>query len=214
MLAALFAREKEGGSGQRIDIPMLDSWVAYILPDVFLDRVYSDRPEPGPAPSIHRTWETKDGHVVMMLIEDHQFHAMCRALARDDLIDDPRCKTIIDRFANAETLFEEVEEELKKWTTQELVARADQFGAPIAPANDIKDLMADPQARHAKIVVDVPHEEAGNLRYLRSPARFSGTPTADTSAPALYGDHTDEILEGLGLTAEHVAALRERNVIK
>ena len=69
---------------------MLDSYVAFMLPDIFQDRTYADAPEPGPAPEIHRTWATQDGHVVMMIIEDHQFQAMCRALEREDLIDDPR----------------------------------------------------------------------------------------------------------------------------
>ncbi len=213
VLAALFAREKNGGRGQRIDIPMLDSWVAYILPDVFLDRAYADRPEPGPAPNIHRTWATKDGHIVMMLIEDHQFHAMCRVLDREDMIEDPRCRTILDRFANAETLFKEVEDELKKWTTRELVDRADRFGAPIAPANDIKDLMADPQARHAKIVVDVAHDEAGNLRYLRSPARFSETPTSFRAHPPKLGEHNETVLREAGYSDDEIRGLREAGAI-
>lgn len=214
VLAALFAREKNGGRGQRIDIPMLDSWVAYILPDVFLDRAYADRPEPGPAPNIHRTWATKDGHIVMMLIEDHQFHAMCRVLDREDMIDDPRCRTILDRFANAETLFKEVEDELEKWTTRELVERADRFGAPIAPANDIKDLMADPQARHAKIVVDVAHDEAGHLRYLRSPARFSETPTSFRAHPPKLGEHNEAVLREAGYSEDEIRGLRDAGAIR
>ncbi len=213
ILAALYARATNDGRGQRIDIPMLDSWVAYILPDIFLDRSYADRPEPGPAPNIHRTWVTKDGHVVMMLIEDHQFHAMCRVLDREDLITDPRCKTMIDRFMNAETLFAEVEGELRRWTTQELVDRADQFGAPLAPANGVADMMADPQAVHSKIVVDVPHENAGTLRYLRSPARFSKTPTSFRAHPPKLGEHNDQVLREAGYSEEEIASLREAGAV-
>ncbi|MDG2304359.1 MAG: CoA transferase [Candidatus Binatia bacterium] len=213
ILAALYAREKNGGRGQRIDIPMLDSWIAYILPDIFLDRAYADRPEPGPAPNIHRTWATKDGHVVMMLIEDHQFHAMCRVLDREDLITDPRCVTIIDRFMNAETLFPEIEGEIAKWTTHELVDRANEFGAPLAPANGIPEMMADPQAIHSKIVVEVDHESAGRFRYLRSPARFSDTPTAFRAHPPKLGEHNEQVLREIGYSAEEIAALREAGAI-
>lgn len=213
VLAALYAREKNGGRGQRIDVPMFDSWVAYILPDVFLDRSYADRPEPGPAPNIHRTWATKDGHVVMMLIEDHQFHAMCRTLDREDMIEDPRCKTIIDRFMNADTLFPEIEDALTKWTTQELVDRAAAFGAPLAPANGITEMMADPQAIHSKIVFEVKHDQAGNLRYLRSPARFSETPTAFHAHPPKLGEHNDALLREAGYSEDEIMALREAGAI-
>ncbi len=213
ILAALFAREKNGGAGQRIDVPMLDSWVAYILPDIFLDRSYADRPEPGPPPNIHRTWATKDGHVVMMLIEDHQFHAMCRVVDREDLITDPRCVTIIDRFMNAETLFPEIERGLAKWTTQELVDRADEFGAPLAPANGIVEMMADPQAIHSKIVFDVKHEDAGTLRYLRSPVRFSETPTSFHAHPPKLGEHNAQVLREAGYSDDEVAVLRETGAI-
>lgn len=214
VLAALYAREKNGGKGQRIDIPMLDSWIAYILPDIFLDRAYADRPDPGPAPNIHRTWQTKDGNVVMMLIEDHQFHAICRTLDREELIEDPRCASVIDRFMNADTLFPEVEAELKKWTTRELVDRAAHFGAPLAPANGIPEMMADPQVAHSGIVMDIKHEKAGNLRYLRNPARFSQTPTSFRAHPPSLGEHNLSVLREAGYSDEEIAALREAGAIK
>jgi len=213
ILAALYAREKNGGRGQRVDIPMLDSWIAFILPDIFQDRTYKAAPEPGPGPSVHRTWETKDGHVVMMIVEDHQFHALCRTLERDDLIDDPRCSDLITRFMNAATLFAELETELLKWTTQELVDRARKLGAPLAPANSIPEMMRDPQAVHAGIVVEADHEEAGTLRYLRNPARFAETPTSLRAHPPKLGEHTEELLRQAGYSTEEIGALRDGGAI-
>ena len=43
-LAALFARERDGGRGQRIDVPMLDAFAAFILPDVMVDRTFLPEP--------------------------------------------------------------------------------------------------------------------------------------------------------------------------
>jgi crotonobetainyl-CoA:carnitine CoA-transferase CaiB-like acyl-CoA transferase len=213
ILAALYAREKNGGRGQRIDIPMLDSWIAFILPDAFQDRTYKAAPEPGPAPNIHRTWATKDGHVVMMIIEDHQFQALCRALEREDLIDDPRCANLFARFMHAEELFAELEAELAKWTTQELVARARELGAPLAPANGIPEMMADAQAVHARIVLEVEHEEVGTLRYIRNPARFAETPASLRAHPPKLGEHTDELLREAGYSAEEIAELRTEGAV-
>ena len=95
----------------------------------------------GSAVIVSRT-ELSSRHVVMMIIEDHQFHAMCRVIEREDMIDDPKCVDLITRFMNAEALFAELETEIVKWTTQELVERARKFGAPLAPANGIPEMIS------------------------------------------------------------------------
>jgi crotonobetainyl-CoA:carnitine CoA-transferase CaiB-like acyl-CoA transferase len=213
ILAALYAREKNGGRGQRIDIPMLDSYVAFMLPDVFQDRTYAAAPEPGPAPDIHRTWATKDGHVVMMIIEDDQFHALCKALEREDLIDDPRCASLVTRFLNAEALFAELETELRKWSTREIVDRARKFGAPVAPANGIPEMMEDPQAVHSQLVFELEHEQSGALRYLRNPVRFAETPASMRRHPPRLGEHTDEVLQQAGYSDAEIEALRRQGAV-
>lgn len=208
LLAALYAREKNGGTGQHIEIPMLDSWVAFILPDVIQDRTWLDAPEPGPAPSIHRTWETRDGHVVMMIVEDRQFHGICRALNRADLIDDPRCATLIDRFMNADTLFVEMEDEMRKWDTADFVARCREFDAPVAPANSFGEVIKDPQVVHAGLFMSVDHPDAGALRLVKSPARFSENPVSLRAHPPKLGEHSDTVLREFGYSEEEIAALR------
>ena len=86
LLAALYARERDGGRGQHVHIPMLDSYVAFMMPDAFTAETFHPKEDTAKMVEIHRTWATKDGHVVIMIIEDHQFQAMCRALDREDMI--------------------------------------------------------------------------------------------------------------------------------
>jgi crotonobetainyl-CoA:carnitine CoA-transferase CaiB-like acyl-CoA transferase len=63
-LAALFAREREGGAGQRVDVPMLDAFASFVLPDPFGPRVFGEPPESAAAgDGLYRAWPTKDGHV-------------------------------------------------------------------------------------------------------------------------------------------------------
>jgi crotonobetainyl-CoA:carnitine CoA-transferase CaiB-like acyl-CoA transferase len=212
VLAALFARERSG-EGQLVEIPMLDSYVAFMMPDDFARETFVPQDDLPPPVEIHRTWETKDGHMVLMIIEDHQFQGMCKALEREDLIDDPRCANLIQRVIHAEEIFGEIAADIRKWSTEELIERARRFGAPVAPANDMQTMLADPQVRHSQLVVEAEHPEAGTMRYLRSPARFSRTPTSMRRHPPTLGEHNEEVLREAGYGDDEIAELKKSGAI-
>jgi len=213
VLAALLARERGDGRGQQVTIPMLDAFAGFILPDLMGPETFPPVDESGPPPvDIHRSWETRDGYVVMMVIEDHQFHAVCRALGREDWIEDPRSATLLQRLLNAAELFPLLEEECRKWDTAELVARARKFGAPLAPANGLQDFLKDAQVVANRTVQDI-DDRSGTVRVLRNPVRFSETPTREAASPPRLGEHTDEILSQAGLDAEAIEALRSDGVV-
>lgn len=213
VMAALFARERSGGGGQRVEVPMLDAYAAFMMPDILGPKTFPDADAPA-LPNVHRTWATADGHVVMMIVEDNQFAGICRALDRAELIDDPRCAGLVQRLIHAEELFALLEEELAKWTTAELVRRAREQGAPVAPANSIDEFLADPQVAHNATVLESDADPAvGRTRYLRPAVRFERTPASIRRLPPRCGEHTDAILGEIGLDASEIAKLRETGSI-
>ncbi len=217
VLAALLGRERNGGRGQRVEVPMLDAYAAFALPDVLGPEVFLpvEKAPPGMPTSadIHRTWKTADGHVVMMIIEDDQFRGICRAVGRDDLMDDPRCVNLLTRIANAKDLFAILEGEIEKWPTAELLERARRFGAPVAPVNGIREFMEDPQVKANRTIFEVEDEQAGRMRQLRNPVRFRDTPTNLRRLPPRLGQHTDEVLGEAGYSDDEIRALRAENAV-
>ncbi len=216
VLAALFARERSG-RGQRVDVPMLDAYAAFALPDVLGPESFHPVEEQPAgmltANNIHRTWKTADGHVVLMIVEDAQFRAMCRVIEREDLLEDPRCVDLVTRLAHGVALYALLEEELVKWSTADLVARARRFGAPLAPVNGVREFMADPQVRANRTIFEVEDPVAGTLRQLRHPARYADTPASLRRLPPQRGEHTDEVLAEVGYDAEEIRALRAAGTV-
>jgi crotonobetainyl-CoA:carnitine CoA-transferase CaiB-like acyl-CoA transferase len=213
-LAALLARERNGGEGQRVDVPMLDAYAQLMLTDNFASRAFV--PEDNPPQielDLFRTWKTKDGYVVGIVVEDRQFQGLCRALECEQLIEDARFKTIGDRFENNAEMNRAIEVEIAKWSTEELVARARQHDAPFAPVNSIEDFVQDPQVAHNGTILETEDPQGGTARYISHPSSYSATPATLRLHPPRLGEHTHEILLAAGYDEAEIARLRDNKSI-
>ncbi|MBI1815744.1 MAG: CoA transferase [Deltaproteobacteria bacterium] len=216
VLAALLARERTGGRGQLVDLAMLDAFAAFVLPEALTRETFLPADEWKHLPNltdIHRAWATADGHVVMMIIEDSQFHAICRVLEREDLIGDERYANLMLRIVNGVELIPQIETALRQLPTATVVERARRFGAPLAPANGIPEFLADPQVAANRTVFEAEHAEAGTIRYLRNPVRLHDTPPTLRRHPPRLGEHTDEVLREAGYDTARLATLRASGII-
>jgi len=216
VLAALLARERNGGAGSMIDVAMLDAFAAFILPDALLQETFLPSEQWRGLPDlsiVHRTWQSADGHVVIMIVEDWQFQALCRMLGRVDLIDDERFATLRVRVGKLDELYAILETEIRKWPTAVLVERARAAGAPLTAANTLRDFLGDPQVAVNQTVFEADHPTAGRVRYLRNPVRSDGMQPSLRRHPPRLGEHTDEVLREFGYETADIGLLRSSGTV-
>jgi crotonobetainyl-CoA:carnitine CoA-transferase CaiB-like acyl-CoA transferase len=214
ILAALFARERQG-VGQRVEIPMIDAYAAFALPESMMPRTFppleSDAPGLG---DVFRTFATRDGHVVGLTIQDAQFAGLCRTLDREDLAGDPRFAEVGPRFQNYRELCDLLAVEIAKLETGAFAASCRKNGVPFARVNDIDGFLAEPQVANNETLVEVEDDRFGTTRYLRHPARYESTPAQLRHHAPRLGEHSAEILSEAGYSEIEIAALRSDGIIR
>lgn len=186
--AALFARERSGnpdGVGQRVEVSMLDSAIAFNWPESMYNHAFVEPADPFPEyGSLTRLWPARDGLVSMAAIQDSEFKAMCEALGHPGALARPEYETMAGRFQNLGTLLPAMGAEVAKRTRAELMAGFKAAGAVGCTVNSRAELLADPQVLHNGAIVTVDQGAAGPVRVARHPARFSRTPAVASPGPA------------------------------
>jgi crotonobetainyl-CoA:carnitine CoA-transferase CaiB-like acyl-CoA transferase len=112
---------------------------------------------------------------------------------------------------------DEVEEAIRPWvqshTADEIFTEGQEWRMPVAKVMGVEELISDPQYATRHYFQNIDHPKTGRLPYPGAPFKMSETPAAISRAP-LLGEHNEEIYAGLlGLSADELAGLKERNVI-
>lgn len=217
VLAALAHRD-QGGSGQHIDMALLDVQVAclanqamnYLTTGVAPKRLGNAHPNIVP----YQDFPTADGDFILTVGNDGQFRKFCEVAGHPEWADDARFANNKQRVANRAVLIPLIRQATVFKTTAEWVSALEQAGVPCGPINDLAQVFADPQVLARGLRVDVPHSLGGTLPQVASPIRLSETPVEYRQAPPLLGEHTEAVLQRLlGLQPEQIDALRQAGVV-
>lgn len=222
VLAALAHRDlgdkEQGGSGQHIDMALLDVQVAclanqamnYLTTGVPPKRLGNAHPNIVP----YQDFPTADGDFILTVGNDGQFRKFCEVAGHAEWADDPRFANNKQRVANRAVLIPLIRQATVFKTTAEWVAALEQAGVPCGPINDLAQVFADPQVLARGLRVEVPHALGGTLPQVASPIRLSETPVEYRNAPPLLGEHTDAVLQRLlGLELAQIEGLRQAGVV-
>jgi formyl-CoA transferase len=200
ILAALRVRDMTG-KGQKIDISLFDShlaWLANVGSNYLLSAETPGRYGNG-HPNIvpYQTFRAEDGWLVLAVGNDRQWARFCRAVERSDLLADERWATNDARVRNRDTLVPLLDELFATRSVEDWLALLRGSEVPAGPVNTVDSALNDPQTLARGMVQKIEHPTVGPLRMVASPLNLQATPPVIRRHPPMLGEHTDEVLEEL-----------------
>jgi crotonobetainyl-CoA:carnitine CoA-transferase CaiB-like acyl-CoA transferase len=212
--AALFARERSG-QGQHVRIAMLDTMISYLWPEAMPSLTFvGDERDPSEGdigPDL--VFATQDRYITAAALSDDEWAGMCRALNRQDLIDDPRFNTAGGRSRNAVERRGIMAAELEKWPANEILPRLLDNDVPSAPVLSRFELLQDNQVRANHILEAYESSVFGRVRQPRPAAQFDRTPAGVREMAPLLGADNAAILSELGYSGDDIARLERDRVL-
>jgi len=158
-------------------------------------------------------FQTKDGYINLAVAGGAIWERFCEAAGREDWITNPDYKTGPDRSKNRDALNAEIEAVTKTKDSAAWIDAFNKAGVPAGPIYSIDQVFADPQVQHLGMAQTVHSKALGDIDLVAQAIGLSRTPSSFAVAPPERGEHTDEVLSEIGLTATEIADLRSRNVV-
>jgi crotonobetainyl-CoA:carnitine CoA-transferase CaiB-like acyl-CoA transferase len=156
-------------------------------------------------------YTSKDGWIFIMCNKEKFWPALCHAIGKEAWADDPRFVSFKERLENRTLIQDLLDAELSKKTTAEWL-EIFAGSVPASPINDIAAALDNPFVAERGGVQTLRLEGHGDYRMVASPIRCGGSETPANPSPKL-GQHTQEILRGIGYTTEQLETLRKTKAI-
>lgn len=222
ILFGLLARERTG-QGQHIDVSYLDTTLALLAATPNLRHLFSRgfvTPTGGGVLAgsypYYSLYATQDGRMLSVACSEPGLWAnFCHVINRPDLASYCRHENHYLRAANATEMHARnqvaaiiASEPLDVW-----VGRFASADVCVAPVNTVQEALVDSQVVHREMVNSVEHPQVGTVRYISPPVKYSRTPAVIRSAAPLPGEHTVQVLTGLGINQVELQSLQTSGVI-
>ena len=212
ILAALYAREKTG-CGQFLDMALLDSQLTWLanVGSSYLNAKASPKRWGNAHPSIvpYEVFRGADGRCFVVGVgTEALWKKFLRLLELESGIgQDERFRTNALRTKNRAELIPLLQ---KVFDARMAGAWLEQLAAaqiPAAPINTVEEAVTDTQTLARNMIVQLDHPALGIARSIANPIKFSETPVSYRLPPPMLGEHTKEVLCGLGHSNEEVLAM-------
>jgi crotonobetainyl-CoA:carnitine CoA-transferase CaiB-like acyl-CoA transferase len=217
-IVAAWAHKLRTGEGQVVDTSLMEAalqqtyWHAAVY--------FATGESPGPTGSAHiltapyQAFHAADGWINIGGANQANWERIAEVLGHPQWRSDPRFATNTARKQNLPELVEKMNAVLGTRTRAEWLAAFDAAGVPAGPVHSIGEALSHPQTLAREMVVETNHPQAGPVKSIGFPIRFSATPAAVTRPAPLLGEHTREVLRDYGFAEHEIDALLAAGVVQ
>ena len=215
---ALFYRERTG-KGQAIEVPMFETLAQFVLGDHMGGATFEPPLGPTGNPRLlarfRNPYETKDGHLCLLIYNDKQWRNFFRLIGRDELFEqDPRFASQASRSQHFDAAYAFIADHMRTRTNAEWLAALGEADIPVMPLYSVEDLLKDDHLNATGFFSVAEHPSEGWVRSMAVPSRWSeSAPDAPRPAPKL-GEHSAEILREAGYNDADIETMRRAGVIQ
>ena len=211
IIAALYGRER-AGAGATIDMALFDTQIAVMANQASNALVSGkDPPRQGNThPNIvpYQPFDASDQPIIIAVGNDRQFARLAEICGHPEWATDPRFATNEARVANRSAIVALVSEEIRRRSAAAWLMQLEPAGIPAGPINSVTQALADVQAQHRHMVRTI-----AGVPLVGSPVRLGGARADSELPPPGLGEHTQEVLAGLGVDQQQVENLRSAKVV-
>ena len=217
ILLALYQREQTG-KGQWVHTSLLEAQLFML--DFQAARWLIAGEVPKQAGNDHPTgvptgvFPTSDGHINIAAAGNALWKRFCAAIGAPELASDPEFTAGQSRLRNRKVLNERLAAITRQKTSAHWIALLNKAGVPCGAINSIDQAFAEPQVQHLAIARPLRHPQLGDIKVVGQPITLGNSPQPESMRPSPeLGQHTDEVLAGLGFAADAIADLRTRGIV-
>ncbi len=208
---ALYARERSG-VGQLVRVPMLETIVAFNLQEHLWGGVFDPPLGSGVGyvrllSEHRRPYETRDGHICVLAVNDEQWRRLLPTIGRPELLLDERFTTVDARMKNIDVVYGVVSDQMKTQTSAEWRRMLDAIDIPNGPMARFEDMLSDAYLNEIGFFHRYDHPSEGPMLTTSVPTQFSATPGGLHRPPPRLGEHNGEVFGAIGYGADAIAAL-------
>jgi crotonobetainyl-CoA:carnitine CoA-transferase CaiB-like acyl-CoA transferase len=215
-MAALAQREKTG-HGMEVQSALFENNIFLVAQHMLQYAVTGEPAEPMPnrisAWAVYDVFTVKNGEQIFLsAVSDKQWTVFCDVLGFADLKAHPAYQNNNDRVRERVNLIPELRTRLEKYTAAELGDMFEKNGLPYAPIKRPQDLMEDPHLLQSGGLAPITLPDGQQTRTVLLPFAMDGKRLGVRSNPPKLGEHSMEILRGLGYNAEQAGQLAALHV--
>jgi crotonobetainyl-CoA:carnitine CoA-transferase CaiB-like acyl-CoA transferase len=215
---ALYTRAKPGGTGQFLDIALVDFYMQCHEINVQLVSTSGGSIVPSRTGSQHNVvcpfglFRCTDGYVMITCLGEH-WRLLCAVIGRTEMANDPRYIDNAARMAHQADVVGAIE----AWTSTRTMSQAldalDKGKVPAAPMLTVDKAMQEPHLLERQTVRTIQDPVFGSFQVPGMPLRFSAFPLREPGMAPFLGQHNEEVLGDVGVSAQQVRALTEKGVL-